>query len=290
MTCRPPAPRSADRVNVPLSGPWQVCRYDEVGDVVDRDGPTKTLPAPDEAFWTAINVPGDKFKERPDLDFAHRIVYRARVHVPADMAGRSFYLRLPSINLIASVIVNGQYCGWTKAMYALFECDMTKAIKPGQDNDVCVVLKDTYYAFSPKKTGKSCRFSWSIPATWLDRNYIGQSLDFPVGSHYGLQAGILEAPSLVVAGGVYSSDVFARPSVKDKALGLEITVLNPSASERTVQVANRDRAGRRRRRREEVRARAGHPPRRASRRCSTSPRHGRTRSSGGRTTRRCTTW
>ena len=123
-------------------------------------------------------------------------------------------------------------------MYARFDCDVTKAIQPGKDNEVCVVIKDTYYAFSEKKAGKSCRLSWSIPVGWLGRSYVNQTMDFPVGSDYGAHAGILEAPSLVVAGGVYASDVFAKPSVKDKKLGLEITVLNPSAAERTVQVAN----------------------------------------------------
>ena len=51
------------------------------------------------------------------------------------------------------------------------------------------------------------------------------------------QAGILEPPSFVAAGGtVYATDVFCKPSVKEKKLGLEITLLNASAADRKIQV------------------------------------------------------
>ena len=38
------------------------------------------------------------------------------------------------------------------------------------------------------------------------------------------RTGILEPASLVVAGPVYTRDVFAKPTVKNKRLGLEVTV------------------------------------------------------------------
>ncbi|MCY3017914.1 MAG: hypothetical protein NTW87_02630 [Planctomycetota bacterium] len=227
----------ADRVEVPLNGLWQVCRYDEQ-EIVDRDGPTKTLPDASKSDWMAIQVPGDKFKVKPELAFCHRFVYRTRLNVPAEMAGRSFFLRFPSINMIASLHVNGQFCGWTKAPYAPWECDATKAVKPGQSNEICLVVKDAYYATTPKKSGKSCRMSFNVPTEWIgSKNWIWQHFDFPVGADYAAHAGILEQPSLFVAGTVYASDVFAAPSVKNKQLGLEITVLNPTAAEKKVQIA-----------------------------------------------------
>ena len=228
----------AARLEVPLSGLWQVCRYDEQ-EVVDRDGPTRTLPDAGQAYWMSIPVPGNKFEVKPELGFCHRFVYRTRVNVPAAMAGRSFFLRFPSLNMIASLHVNGQFCGWTKAMYTLWECDVTRAVKPGQINEIALVVKDAYYAFSPKKSGKSCRLSFNIPTTWIGpQNFVHQHFDFPVGSDYASKAGMLEQPSLVVTGTVYSSDVFAIPSVKGKQLGLEVTVRNPTSAERKVQIAN----------------------------------------------------
>ena len=219
-----------------LKGLWQVCRYDEQ-EVVDRPGPVKTLPDAAQAYWKSIEVPGNKFDVRPDLAFCHRFVYRTRVRVPADLAGRSFYLRLPSINMIGSVIVNGQFCGWTRAMDALWECDITKAVKPGQVNEVCVAIKDAYYAISEKKSGRSCRLSFNIPLANMEKNWVGQHFDFPVASALAVRAGILEEPGLVVAGPVYTTDVFAMPSARKKQLALEVTVLNPTPADALVEVA-----------------------------------------------------
>ena len=225
-----------DRAETSLKGLWQVCRYDEQ-EVVDRSGPARTLPDASKVFWTSIQVPGNKFEVKPELRFCHRFVYRTRAGIPADLAGRSFHLRLPSINMIGSVMVNGQFCGWTKAMDALWECDITRAVKPGQTNEICVVIKDAYYATSEKKSGRSCRMTFNIPRAFMEKNWVWQHFDFPVGSGLAVQGGILEEPSLVVAGPVYTTDVFAMPSVRKKELGLEVTVFNPTAADAKVQVA-----------------------------------------------------
>ncbi len=235
-----PADADADspgRIELPLGGLWQICRHDE-GLVENRTGPTKTLPKPEASFWRAIEVPSNQL-DRDDLAFAHRTVYRARVNVPAEMKGRSFFLHMPSLSLIASVHVNGQFCGWTKAPFALFECDLTPAIKPGEVNEICVVIKDVYYAISEEKYGENPRMAFVIPRENLPESFVTQFFDFPVGRHhYADRSGILEEPSLVVAGGpVYTTDVFAQPSVKDKELTLQVSLLNPSGADRTVQVA-----------------------------------------------------
>lgn len=227
----------AERIEVPLAGLWQVCRFDEQ-QVVDRTGPTRTLPDARTAYWMSIQVPGDKFEVKPELTFCHRFAYRTRVRVPAKLAGRSFYLRFPSIDMIASLHVNGQFCGWTRAMNALWECDVTRAMRPGQVNEICVVLKDCYYAVSEKKLGKSCRMMFNTPPSFMVKNWCGMYFDFPVANELAAKAGILEAPSLIAAGMVYATDVFAKPSVKNQTLVLEVSVLNPTASDQRVRVLN----------------------------------------------------
>ena len=49
---------------------------------------------------------------------------------------------------VMSVLVNGRYCGTTKAPCAAWDCDVTEAIKPGEVNEVCVSIKDVYYALA----------------------------------------------------------------------------------------------------------------------------------------------
>ena len=297
------------RVELPLGGLWQVARFDEQ-EVVDRDGPTTTIPDAGQLFWISTTVPGNKFQDRPELLQCHRLVYRTRVKVPAEYVGRSFFFRFPAVNLFASLLVNGRYCGFTRAPYALWECDATSAIRPGEINEVCVVIKDSYYAISPKLAGPGQpRSSFGVPLDMMDQNWMMAHFDYPIGDGPTVKSsGILLTPSVVVAGPVYTSDVFAIPAVKQKTLGLEITLSNPTAERQKVEIVN-----------EIVPAtRAGVPPlggfcaarrlkaglqqwprrssrepkwssKRGRRRSSSSPNRGPIRGFGGPTTRRCTT-
>jgi len=103
-----------------------------------------------------------------------------------------------------------------------------------------VVIKDTYYAFSEKKSGKSCRLSFNVPVEWMGtKNWVEQFYDFPIAwQTCGQASGLLLTPSLVVAGSVYAADVFVQPSVRKKELGLELTLANPSPSQRKVRILN----------------------------------------------------
>ena len=291
--------RPGERIETPLAGLWQVCRYDEQ-EVVDRAGPTKALPDAAAAYWMSIPVPGNKFEVKPELRFCHRFVYRTRVNVPAGLAGRSFFLRFPSLSMIASVLVNGQFCGWTKAPFAQWECDVTSAVRPGQVNEVCVVIKDSYYAFSEKKAGKSCRMSFNMPVAWMGtQNWVNQFFDFPIGS--GLRRGSRASWRRRAWSWPAASmpDVFVQAFGQEEATGPGADAAQPVGAGRKVQILNEvvpsqaAQAGRSHGRREGVRrARKVDRPaaRPAGSRSSSWPSRGRTRGSGGPTTRPCTNW
>ena len=234
-----PAPESA-RVVTPLSGVWQIARDDEQV-IEDRAGPVRKLPEDHERlFWKSVKVPGNRDTERPDLLYCHRYIYRTKIDVPAGLSGRSFVLRLPSTALIASVLVNGEYCGASLAPCTNFECDITKAVRPGKVNEVCVSIKDYYYAIAQNGEGKSVRSLFNVPTEWL-YNSGGLSsarfADFPVVFRVR-GSGIFEPPTLITAGPSYVADVFAKPSLKKKELGLEITLKNPSGKPWQVTVEN----------------------------------------------------
>ena len=226
------APDGAAQTATSLKGDWQIAADDEqVTD--DRLGPIKEAPRADDLSWHAIPVPGNRSAARPELTYVHRCWLRTRVDVPAGMTGRSFILHVPSENMIATVFVNGHLCGWTKTPYAAWDCDITQAIRPGGANELWVGIKDAFYGLANAENAKHPQYT---PYDFWHYNTTNQ-LDMPVLSHY--ETGLLLTPSLVVAGRAYTSDVFALPSVKSKALGLEVTVHNPTAQPVTVTVANR---------------------------------------------------
>ncbi|MDR3634726.1 MAG: glycoside hydrolase family 2 TIM barrel-domain containing protein [Isosphaeraceae bacterium] len=230
-------PGAAPRTETPLSGLWQVARDDEQ-EIQDRTGPVTKLPDQHDLLsWKGIKVPGNRDVERPDLQYCHRFLYRTKIKIPA---GDSFILRFPSTALIASILVNGRYCGYSKAPYTRFDCDITRAVKPGAVNEICVSIKDYYYAIAQNGEGKSVRLMFNVPTEWM---YGSSGLssarfaDMPVVLQ-GRAQGILEPPTLITAGPAYVEDVFAKPSVQKKEFGLEVSVRNPTDRELSVRVSN----------------------------------------------------
>ena len=217
------------RTATPLSGLWEVSRWDEF-EPADRTHPDTVLPDADQQFWGAIPVPGDKSKLRPDLTFAHRLIYRTRLTVPLSSQRSTYFLHLPANNLISSVFVNGRFCGGAATMLVPWDCDVTAAVQPGRTNEIEMVIKDAYYAFSPDFT----QFSRSayIPYEGVMRSFnmfVGRLMDFPVASNP--ESGILATPAFVTCGSVYTADAFVRPSVQRKELSLDVTVTNATAQD-----------------------------------------------------------
>ena len=64
--------------------------------------------------------------------------YRRTIKVPANWDGREVYLHFNGIYSAAYVWVNGQKVGYTQAPNVDAEFDVTKYIKPGKENLVCV--------------------------------------------------------------------------------------------------------------------------------------------------------
>ncbi len=225
-----------DRVSTALGGLWQVARFDE-NDVTERTEPVQALPKEIDTFhWHGIRVPGGRDEVRPDLTYCHRLLYRCRVQIP-EAKGRSYVLHLPSTSLMASVIVNGRFCGFSKAPCAAWDADISRAVKPGRVNEIVVVIKDAYYALAQTGDGKSARFGFNVPPDMF-HNAGGLNLtrfaDFPI-LFKARRSGILETPSLVVTPGeVYAADVFVQPSVKKKQLTIDLTLTNPTSKPRTV--------------------------------------------------------
>jgi beta-galactosidase len=228
------------RATLPLKGLWEIARFDEQ-EIKDRDRPVKELPDLGRLFWKGVRVPGNRDETRPDLLYCHRFLYRTRVHVPADLAGRSFVLRFPSTALIASVFVSGKYCGGSTAPCAAWDADVTAAVVPGKDNDIVVAIKDCYYAIEKTGDGKSPRYLFNYPADWFYSGSHGggaiRNADFPVLLQVQ-GAGIFETPTLTVTGPAYAADVFAIPSVAKQELGLEVTLHNSSDRPLPVEVRN----------------------------------------------------
>ena len=213
----PEASAAAARVSIPLAGLWEVCRHDE-----QLPGETAAPMAgfPDDPHWKAIDVPGDKNRLRPDLLFAHRLWYRTRFEVPPSLSGRSLFLVFPANNLNTTLVVNGQFCGFDKNPFVRLQFDITAAVKPGV-NELWVGIRDGWYGYKADPDDPlKLRKRWNLPLRYLSSGF--QELVYPIWNQTHM--GIVGTPMLVAAGPVYVADVFCKPSVSKRQLGVEITL------------------------------------------------------------------
>lgn len=218
----PEAKDLSSRMSIRLNGTWEVCRYDEQlpGPVAE---PITTFPA--QPRWTAIQVPGDK-NERADLVFAHRLWYRTRINIPESLKERSFFLVFPANSLNTTIYVNGQFCGFEKSPFARFQVDISKAAKPGI-NEVWVGIKDAWYGYQADPADPlKLRKRWNLPLKYLSDGF--QELVYPVWNQKLM--GIIGTPEFVAAGPAYAADVFCKPSVARKKLGVEIELKSNQAT------------------------------------------------------------
>ena len=221
-----------ERAKVDLTGDWQLASWDELAVSEDtRLEGVDALPAGlDQMPWYSIPVPSDRNASRPDFIFNHRLIYRTRVNVPAELKDHGFFLDFDSFSMIATVFVNGQKCGWSRNPYTGWQCDVTGAVKPGQVNDIAVVIKDLWYAQSTYgKDPLGARKAFNMPPGFIEGQQ-GTTMTFDMPMSGNALTGLFRPVALVAAGTVYADDVFAKTSVKKHELGLEITLHNTGAA------------------------------------------------------------
>ena len=108
------------------------------------------LPAPNEFWkeqgepegWKTMPVPGDVFREGHRIKEDQPFAYKRKVLIPEDYAGKQIRLRFEGAHDYARVWVNGTYItdhqgGWTP-----WECDITSAVKPGQEAWIALEITD----------------------------------------------------------------------------------------------------------------------------------------------------
>ncbi|MFW5870813.1 MAG: glycoside hydrolase family 2 TIM barrel-domain containing protein, partial [Candidatus Sumerlaeota bacterium] len=235
---------AGERSAVRLDGLWEIARWDEwTVDEATRLEPDNKLPEMDRLHWRGIEAPGNRNDALPEFTYAHRYVMRCKVDVPAGLAEKGFFLEFNNFIMIAGVFVNGEFCGGSRHFDTVWTCDVSDKVKPGQINEIAVVLKDIYYGMSPKQlTGREtdlygARSGFSSPIDMTFNQSLGKNFDMPVSwGHGGTgRTGLIESVMLVACGRQYTTDVFPIPSVSRESLGLEVSAANPGKQDAEVE-------------------------------------------------------
>lgn len=121
-----PIPAVVPGVKVPvasLSGEWEIRMKDA------KD-------------WKPVQVPGEAAMQGFAVTHDQPFQYRKKIRIPADAAGNRVAIRFNGVYSYARVFVNGQFLREHFGGFTAWECDLTRAAKPGTDAELVVEVTD----------------------------------------------------------------------------------------------------------------------------------------------------
>ncbi len=231
---------TTERQEFLLNGLWEIARYDDEDMDNNPYQPDKKLPTEDEynLKWRGIEVPSDAWS-RPELRFAHRVIYRTKIDIPDEFQNKSFILHFSGTNWIVSVFVNGKFIGWHRSVLVPWDIDISEGIIPGKVNEISLVVKGPYYAFDVKGSrSEDLDHLRNTPKSALrHRKFIAPVYPSTKGEGDGSQTGIIFPVKLIITGNAYVSDVFVKTYVKDKKIEVEYEIKNNEKNEKNYEIS-----------------------------------------------------
>ncbi len=224
---------------VELSGPWQYARFDETT-VSDRLGP---VPHPSSAeadlHWRAIEVPGSRNHSIKEDEYGHRFVYRTKFEVPKSHSDQRLHLQFSETSFLTSVYVNGQLMHHTDIFATGWHCDITDAVRFGEVNELVIGIKDAVYALNPTD-GRALHEFFHLETNSFIHGNQGVTRNFEYAIRGVYNVGLIDIVQLVATGPQRVDDVFVKPSVSDRSLGVELEVDSPGPTSAEIIVSIAD--------------------------------------------------
>lgn len=136
-----------------LTKDWKFARFGAMADgstLAEPDAAKLADPAFDDSGWRTLDLPHDWGIEGPfrqdlpgntgKLPWAGIGWYRKSFDVPADAAGKTYYLDIDGAMSDSTVYLNGTKVGGWAYGYSSFRVDLTPALKPGTKNELAIRL------------------------------------------------------------------------------------------------------------------------------------------------------
>lgn len=226
------------RVEMALDGAWQYAPFDErIAYEATRTEGEKEYPDLTNLNWYGYNAPGNRNDQHPPHQYSHRYILRTQLEVPETYNGSSFVLRFEALSLINTLFINKQRVDSFDIHYGQWQVDVSDHLKPGQTNEILLVVKDPWYALgyhSNEEPGELAQISYVPWSLWNQNQGVTGKLDWPIkGSD---QTGIIDSVFLVATGGpVYVDDVFVKPfPITEQSIEVDVTLANRSDQPREV--------------------------------------------------------
>jgi hypothetical protein len=190
------------RQQIVLDGPWQF--------QIDRAG---TLALDDIGAWRTIQIPGPWQAQFDDLRLAAGVGwYRRRVAVPEAWEDRSVFLMIGAADYFTEMWINGQPVGQHEGGYLPFECDVTRSLAFGAENEIVIRVTDP----GPREQDRFPQFPFE---------------EIPHGKQawYGPVGGIWQSVSLEARAPSHIRQIHVTPHGLSGAVSMDVSLSNPPA-------------------------------------------------------------
>ncbi len=195
------------RPTLGLNGEWELCY---VAGVEPGDAP------PADAKWATVPVPSEQPTSK-----GHCAWFRKTFEAPATLQGERIVLQCDEVLSVASVYLNGHFCGTARRGSEPFEVDVTAGFKPGQKNELLIAVQD-WLAYSPRNRARVLRGEAPIYKDGME-----DVADYDAVENLGIRGPIgLEARPAVSV-----DEVTIATSVRQKKLTLRYRLVNTSTSD-----------------------------------------------------------
>ena len=217
-----------------LNGLWQFQPVALPAGFKEGIDPTPALAAMNDNGWekTPIRIPspwnvnsfgnkdgqGGDFRCYPSYPLAWENCkmgwLKKKFTVPAGWKGRRIQLHFEAVAGDAVIMVNGKKAGSHFGIFLPFDLDITDAVIPGKENELCVGIRK---------------------ASLFDHRSEYGRRTYQAGSFWGQHiAGIWQDVFVTALPAVHISNVFIQPRVNADTLQAEVTIVNEKAEEATV--------------------------------------------------------
>ncbi|MBL7113814.1 MAG: glycoside hydrolase family 2, partial [Bacteroidales bacterium] len=155
----------AQRTVIDLNGTWE---FDRTEKAFPPEIFTRTIPVPglihlaepridDYDIW--FKKPGhEESKEAHgvyDIDYVPQYNwYRKKILIPHSLEGKEFLLRIKKSQYVTHMFVNGIEVGNSMECYTPIEFPVTRALKPGEENEILIRVGDRYW-LPPQAAGST---------------------------------------------------------------------------------------------------------------------------------------
>jgi beta-galactosidase len=155
----------AQRTVIDLNGTWE---FDRTEKAFPPEKFTRTIPVPGLIHLAKPRIDDYEvwFKkpEHVEVKEAHGVYdidyvpkynwYRKKILVPYSLEGKEFLLRIKKSQYVTHVFVNGIEVGNSMECYTPIEYPVTRALKPGEENEILIRVGDRYW-LPPQAAGST---------------------------------------------------------------------------------------------------------------------------------------